>query len=65
MDLKIITVIFMLANGQVDFEEYKIKGSCEDWYNDKLVYVFKGNTHFIDGKISIGYYCGAIETAPN
>ena len=55
----------MLANGQVDFEEYKIKGSCEDWYNDNLTYVFKGNTHLIEGKVSIGYYCGAIETAPN
>ena len=61
----IITVIFLLSNNQLDYKEYKINQSCEDWYNDKLVYVFKGNTHFIDGQISIGYHCGAIETAPN
>ena len=61
----IITVIFLLNNNQLDYKEYKINQSCEDWYNDKLVYVFKSNTHFIDGQISIGYYCGAIETAPN
>jgi len=65
MDLKIITVIFMLANGQVDFEEYKIKDSCEDWYNNNLIYVSRSNVHLINGNMSIGYYCGAIETAPN
>ena len=64
MDLKIITVIFLLSNNQLDYREYKIDKSCYDWYNDKLVYVFKGNKHFIDGELSIGYYCGAIETTP-
>ena len=65
MDLKTITVILLLSNNQLDYREYKIDKSCFDWYNDKLVYVFKGNKHFINGELSIGYYCGAIKTAPN
>jgi hypothetical protein len=64
MDLKIITVIFMLANGQVDFEEYKIKGSCEDWYMNKLVHLDKYNINLIEGLPAVGFYCGVIETTP-
>jgi hypothetical protein len=64
MDLKIITVIFLLANNQLEYKEYKINKPCSDWYNDKLVYVFEINQHFIDGKLSIGYYCGVIKTTP-
>ena len=43
MDIKIITVLFLLSTGELEYKEYKIKESCEDWYMNKLVHLDRYN----------------------
>ena len=61
MDLKIITIFFLLANGEVEHKEYKINEPCIDWYMKQLVHVDKPNIHFIEGMQTIGFHCGKIK----
>jgi len=64
MDLKIITVLFLLSTGELEYKEYKIKESCENWYMNNLVHLDKYNINLIEGLPAVGYYCGVIETTP-
>ena len=64
MDIKTITVLLLLSTGEIEYKEYKIKESCENWYINKLVHIDKYNINLIEGMPAVGFYCGAVKTAP-